>query len=653
MQSLSVSRSSTEPGGLVRLSPPGPSDDGFPMTAIASAAPPPLAAVLAELAGVTEDKRSPASYLRLAREVEERGAELGAPRRVAWLASFTTELFRPYLIVEAARRGVRIDPYFAAFGQIEQAILDDAGALYAARPELAIIAIRIEDTAPALADGFVGLAPPGARRLIDDHVARLEAAARALRQRSTARVLVWNQPPPRRLAAGLADPTLELAQSEMVGECNRALARRLAAISDVYVFDAHRVATELGTAAFYDAKLAHLARMPFTPRAQAALAAALARHAAALWRAPCKCLVLDIDNTLWGGVLGEDGLAGIALGGDYPGSAFTAFQRVVASYRDRGVLLALASKNNEADVAEAFAQHPGLVLRIDDFVARQIHWNDKAGSLRAIAAELNLGLDALAFFDDSPVERAWVRQQLPEVTVIDVPASPLGFGDALDASGAFDLVAITREDRERTRLYHSDQARQRLADATGSVDDFLRALAMRISIGAVAADTLPRVVQLLAKTNQFNTTTRRHGQAELEAMIARGAIALWMRVEDRFGDNGLVGVAIAVPEPGAAPAEPAAAFRIDAFLMSCRVLGRRAEHALLGSVARRARAAGTRQLIGEFIPTRKNAPAAGFYRDAGFAPVAGEPGCWRLALPQAPPDAAAAPGDLFEVLEVS
>src|SRR5262249_24539315 len=157
--------------------------------------------------------------------------------------------------------------------------------------------------------------------------------------------------PPRRVAAGLADPSLELTQAEMIAEHNRALAHRLSVISDVSVFDAHRVATELGTTAFYDARLAHLARMPFSPRAQAAIAARLARQAAALWRAPCKCLVLDLDNTLWGGVLGEDGIAGIALGEDYPGSAFAAFQRVIASYRDRGVLLALASKNNEADVA--------------------------------------------------------------------------------------------------------------------------------------------------------------------------------------------------------------------------------------------------------------------------------------------------------------
>jgi FkbH-like protein len=590
-----------------------------------------LDALLGQLDG------TPASYLRVAGELVAHAGALGPARRVAWLASFTTELLRPYLIVEGARRRLHLDPYFAPFGQIEQPILADGGALYAPAPDLVVIAIRVEDTEAALTDGWLGLAAADARRLVDEHVARLAAAARALRARTTARILVWNQPPLARLAAGLADATLEPSQADLIAGLNRDLARAIAQVSDAYVFDAHRLATELGTASFYDAKLGFLARMPFAARAQVAIAAATARQAAALWRPPKKCLVVDLDNTLWGGVIGEDGVGGIALGEDYPGSAFVAFQRRLLAYRDRGVLLAIASKNNPADVDEAFA-HPSMVVKLDDFVARQIHWNDKASSLRAIAAELNLGIDSLAFFDDNPVERDWVRGQLPEVTVIDVPKSPLGYVDALDGAAAFDLLAITAEDRERTRLYQHDQARARLADATGSVDDFLRALGQKITIGAVGAATLPRVVQLLGKTNQFNVTTRRHSQADLERMIAGGAIALWMRIEDRFGDNGLVGVAIAVP--------CGAEWDLDSFLMSCRVLGRRAEETLLGAIARRARSRGGAVLHGEFIPTKKNAPAASFFRDTGFAPVDGAPNRWRLALGEHPPS------PLFELIEV-
>jgi FkbH-like protein len=592
-----------------------------------------LASLLAELDG------APASYLRVAPKLADHAAELGPPRTIAWLASFTTELLGPYLTVEGARKQLHVTPYFAPFGQIEQPLLDAESALYQAKPELIVIAVRLEDTRPALVDGWLSLPAEHARALVDEHVARLASAVRAARARSKARILVWNQMPLARLAAGLADPTLAPSQSEMIVELNRALARAVGEVADAYVFDAHRLATELGTTQLYDAKLGFLARMPFSAKAQIAIAQATIRQARAMWRPPCKCLVVDLDNTLWGGVIGEDGVGGIKLGQDYPGSAFVAFQRRLLAYRDRGVLLAIASKNNPADVDEAFA-HASMVLKPDDFVARQIHWNDKGSSLRAIAAELNIGIDSLAFFDDNPVERDWVRREVPEVTVIDVPTSPLGYVDALDQSGAFDLLTITAEDRERTKLYQTDAARTRLAEAAGSVEDFLRQLGMRITIGAVGRETLPRVVQLLGKTNQFNVTTRRHSQADLEAMIAEGAIALWMRVEDRFGDNGLVGVAIARPRGEVC--------ELDSFLMSCRVLGRKAEAALLDSIVRRARARGARTLLGEFIPTKKNAPAKDFFANAGFTAVDGEPGRWRLPLVEDPP-----PPTLFELIEVS
>jgi FkbH-like protein len=310
---------------------------------------------------------------------------------------------------------------------------------------------------------------------------------------------------------------------------------------------------------------------------------------------------------------------------------YKAFQRAIAGYRDRGVLLAIASKNNEADVVEVFGSHPDLVLRLDDFAARQIHWNDKASSLRAIAAELNIGLDALALFDDSPVERAWVREQLPEVTVIDVPTDPTRYTAALDDSGAFDHLVITSEDRSRARLYQDDARRRDLERTAASPEDFLRTLGMRVTIGPVDAQTRTRVVQLLGKTNQFNVTTRRHSEAELEALLgSAGAVGLWMRVADRYGDNGLVGVAIAVPAEPAAPDT----YRLDSFVMSCRVLGRQVEHALLDAVCRRARAAGAHTLLGEFLPTRKNAVASRFFADTGFSPVEDRADWWTLDLRQ-------------------
>ena len=571
------------------------------------APPPTLTEILAGIDG------KPASYLAAARQLAQHAGDGLTPVRIFVLASFTFDLVTPYLVVEAARRGLAAQVATGPFGQLEQQVLEPGSQLYGFDASVIVIAARVEDLAPELVDGFLA-APPTAAAA---YVARIAQLCTSIRAHSAARIVVWNQPPPRRLVAGLADPALAPGQSFALAELDRQLAAACTAVPGVVMFDAARLATELGTRQWYDAKLQALARMPLSGAAQIAVGKQLARVIRALTHTPCKCLVLDLDNTLWGGVLGEDGLAGIALGEDHPGSAYKAFQRVVRGYRDRGVLLAIASKNNPGEVDELFASHRDMVLARDQFAAVQVHWNDKASSLRAIAAELQIGVDSLAFFDDNPVERAWVRAELPEVTVIDVPVDPLRYGDALDDSGAFDHLVITAEDRQRAAQYHREAARRELEQSATSVDEFLRALQMTAVIGKIDAATLPRVVQLLGKTNQFNVTTRRYSEPELAKLLAsEGAIGLWMRVADRYGDHGLVAVALAVR------AEPAR-YRLDSFLMSCRILGRQAEHALVRSVARRARENGASVLLGEFIPSKKNAPAARLFEDAGFAPLDG------------------------------
>jgi FkbH-like protein len=569
---------------------------------------------------------SPAGYLRTARELGRLRDGLGLVGvRASLVATFTIDVLSPYLMVEGARRGLYVTATVAPFNQLEQVLLDEGSAVYASQPQVIVVAVRIEDAARSLAAGFAGLSVSEVEAEVSSFVGRVGALLRGIRERSKAQVLLWNQLPPQRLAAGLADPSLSPSQSDVIADVNHRLARECSAVADAHVFDAHRVASEVGLSSWHDPKLWHLARVPFGATAQIAVARRLARQVAALFKPPCKCLVLDLDNTLWGGVLGEDGIGGIALGEDYPGSVFKEFQRTLRSYLERGVLLAIASKNNESDVLELFASHSDLVLRLEDFASRQIHWNDKASSLAAIAAELNIGTDALAFFDDSPVEREWVRSRMPEVTVIDVPAEPIHYAAALEAAGAFDTLLITEEDRQRNQQYRGEKRRRELADTSGSVEDFLRDLGMRVVIGEIDDKTLPRVVQLMAKTNQFNTTTRRHARADVQRMLESGAIGLWMRVEDRFGDNGLVGVAVCVPTEGGDMA-------IDTFLMSCRVLGRQVEHALLWALGQRAARRGARTLFGEFVPTKKNTPASRFFADCGFAPVTGREGWWSFDL---------------------
>lgn len=537
------------------------------------------------------------------------------------VGTFTLDVLQPYIAVEAARCGLEVNVTCAPYGQLEQSLLDPASALHATKPRVIAIAGQLEDLAPRLVFDFLRLSASEIEEEVAEVVGRLERLARAVRQHGASRILVWNQLAPSVRAAGLADLGLERSQASVVADLNQRLATACRAISGASIFDVARLAAEVGWSRWSDPRLRHWARVPYSTVAQIAIGKELARYLRAIERSPCKCLVLDLDNTLWGGVLGEDGLGGIALGESYPGNVFKEFQRILRTYRDRGILLAIASKNNEADVVEAFERHPDMVLRWDDFGARQIHWNDKATSLQAIAEELNIGIDSLAFFDDNPVERAWVAERLPEVCVIDVPKDPLGYVPALEAAGVFDALVVTQEDRDRAELYRTENVRKTLQSRTGTIEEFLRALEMRITIGEFDAATLPRIVQLLGKTNQFNLTTRRHDEAGLAGILETGGIGIWMRVADRFGDNGLVGVALAIPQDND--------YVLDTFLMSCRVLGRMAETTMLHALARRVRTRGARWLWGEFIPTRKNAPAAQFLPSHGFVPLDGR---WRLEL---------------------
>jgi FkbH-like protein len=328
-------------------------------------------------------------------------------------------------------------------------------------------------------------------------------------------------------------------------------------------------------------------------------------------------------------VLGECGIDGLQLGADYPGNAFLDFQRRVLALRDRGILLAAASKNNASDVEQALAEHPACLLKRGHFAAFEVHWEDKATSLRRIAQQLNLGLDSLVFFDDNPVEREWVRSQLPDVTVIEAPKSAMLYGQALEDSLAFDALCFTDEDRRRAELYRQESARSELLAEAASLDGFLRSLQMEVEVGPFDDVNLPRIVQLLAKTNQFNLTTRRHDRARLAELLEAGAIGVWARVRDRFGDNGLVAAAVAVETTQGV-------WSIDTFLMSCRVIGRSVETALLAVLERRVHERGGRELIGQYLPTSKNQPAADFYARHGYQPGATE-GHWHLRLDELRP----------------
>ena len=568
-------------------------------------------------------RASPADYLPLAREIESGAVPGLKPWKVSFLSSFTAEPIKPFVIVESACFGLGCELWFGPFNQFEQQVFDSQSDLYRQNSDVIVLALRLEEIAAGLVDRI-----PSKDEFESTAIsinARLKSLLSAIRSNSAARIVVWNFVPPAYLPGGLADCTLDLPQMLLVQRLNHMIAENCKGVADAYVFDLHRLVYECGMNATFDKRLYFLGRIPIGPEAQRQVGRRLARTFSALARPPKKCLVLDLDNTLWGGVVGEDGLGGIALGEDYPGNVFKAFQRYILTLRDRGVLLAIASKNNPEDAHEVFENHPDCVLKLSHFASAQIGWQHKVESIRTIAHELNIGTDALVFFDDNPAERELVRQAMPEVTVVDAPASPLGYCDAIEAAGVFDFLALSEEDRRRAALYEQDKERESLQRTAATLPDFLRSLDMRAVCGHVDDDTLPRVAQLLAKTNQFNTTTRRYSATQLQQISNSGGIALWLRLTDRFGDNGLVGVAIAV-------ADTKHQWRVDCLLLSCRVISRGAEYVLLRELSRLIRDRDGVELIGEFLPTPKNLPAKDVFAGGGFEALDGQGRKWRWNL---------------------
>jgi FkbH-like protein len=569
---------------------------------------------------------SSAAYQSLARSLESATANW-PEMRVAVLSTCTTEVLLSYLIVEGARRGLRLKFWFGPFGQVEQQVLDPQSGLFAFKPDVIWILARLEDWAERELLRFASLNDAARADWQATLIGRISSISEAVRRHTDASLL-WSNFAVPQSAGTVSAPGLFSARS-LSGFCNRlneALSHALASVHGAWIFDLADTISQCGSTRWADTRMALLARIPFSADALITLSRSLTRTLRALRLPPRKCLVLDLDNTLWGGVVGEVGTSGIKLGDSFPGNAHLALQKAALALRNRGVLLAIASKNNEAEALDALANHPDGVLRPGDFAAMEIHWEDKATSLRRIAKKLNIGTDALAFLDDNATEREWVRSQLPEVGVIEIPKSPVEYAAALDASELFDAPLVTGDDLLRAEMYQQQEQRRALQETSGSLDDFLLGLDMKVQVGAVNAETMDRVSQLISKTNQFNLTTRRHTSAQLAAMIEAGAVALWMRVSDRFGDNGLTGVIIGVPEASADT------WRIDTLLLSCRIIGRNIETGLLGILAREISQRGADTLIGEYLPTAKNELVKNFYAQHGFTSDDAEGHLWHRSL---------------------
>ena len=531
--------------------------------------------------------------------------------KLAILRSFTIEPIVPLLRAEAFAYGIDLEVHVGDFNTYVQDMLDGQSSLYRFAPNAVVLAVRTDQAAPELWRDFADLAPEVAQQAAVRVVRGYEEWITAFRKQSQAALIIHSLALPSSPSLGILDDQSDAGQFGLIRQINRELRRIAAGFHGVYSLDYEALVARHGSEHWHDERKWLTARLPIAAGYLLQMAREWMRFIVPLSGRVAKVLVVDLDNTVWGGIIGEDGMAGIKVGPEYPGAAYQALQRALLDLSRKGILLAICSKNNLDDAMEALEKHPGMLVRAKHFAASRIDWSDKSQNLREIAQELNVGIDALAFLDDNPFEREQVRVALPEITVIDLPRNPLEYASAVRNCAVFERLTLSAEDQQRTEMYAAQKQRAGAEQSFQSKEDFFRFLEQEAELEPVSDLTLARVAQLTQKTNQFNLTTRRYTEAQI-AEIAKqsGWYILSIRVRDRFGDHGLVGVAISHDEGDQC--------EVDTFLLSCRVIGRTVETALLAHLAESAAQRGRNRLVGRFLPTKKNAPARDFYPQHGF-----------------------------------
>lgn len=377
---------------------------------------------------------------------------------------------------------------------------------------------------------------------------------------------------------------------------------------NVRLLDIREFTRQYPTSETFDWKFWFISQMGMNPRLSKSFMEWFSRKLDEIALKRKKCLVLDLDNTLWGGVLGEDGIDGIKIGGDYPGKAFHYFQEALLELSKTGVLLTVCSKNNEEDVLEVWEKNPFMVLKKDSFATWRINWTDKATNIRELAEELNIGLDSFVFVDDNPTERELIRQTLPMVEVPEFPAQPyelpVFFRSIVERY--FRVYSVTKEDQKKTEQYKANAQRAQAQRSFVDFDSFLESLDIQMTVEAANEFNIPRIAQMTQKTNQFNLTTKRYTDADIRSFLANGWKIWCISVADRFGDNGITGAVLVNGDD------------IDSFLLSCRILGKGIEKAFLKYVLGLLKDSGLKSIWATYIPSAKNAQVRDFYDRCGM-----------------------------------
>ncbi|HET6413604.1 MAG TPA: HAD-IIIC family phosphatase [Anaeromyxobacter sp.] len=567
--------------------------------------------------------RSELDYLELLRKAKRLPPPTGQRLKLALLGDVSTQHLVPLLRALFASNGVEAEVYEAGFDTVELEALDPASGLYAFGADVVAIlqsSVKLKSIYFASQGDRSGFA--------HERATRVEEVWKAIRARSGAHIVQSTFVLPYERPFGNYGAEVPDTVVGMVSEVNREICLRARENPGVLINDLDYLAAWVGRRHFIDEKLWTLSKSLCALELLPDVAQNIVDIALAARGRVAKCVILDLDNTLWGGVVGDDGLEGIELGENDESGAFRSFQLFLRELSRRGIILAVCSKNEDAVARRVFREHPGMVLREEDIAVFVANWEDKATNIRRIRDKLNIGLDSMVFLDDNPFERNLVRQMVPEVIVPELPEDPGLFVRAISELNLFEAASRSALDAQRGALYRDQEKREAERSRFENLDEYLKSLETMARVARFEQPDLPRISQLLQRSNQFNLTTRRYSEAECAGMMRdlENCFPFSITVRDRFGDFGLINVVIL--------RRAGSALEVDTFLMSCRVLQRGVEQLAMNKVFELARRSGCEAVLGRYIPSAKNAMVKDFYQRFGFHQVATTPGAegtaWRL-----------------------
>lgn len=539
------------------------------------------------------------------------------------ISDFNIENLKGYL-----NNSGNIEARTAPYGQVIPSLLSDEKA------DFAVVWTRPESVVPSFENLMRFEQKAGGKELFEAILGEVHAFALSVKDAAkrfgfvlipTWTVPTWNR------GSGILDFKQNVGMASVLAQMNLKFAEILSDCPSVFFLNTSKWIEKAGTTAF-SPKLWYMGKIPFGPEVFKEAVQEIGAAVRAVRGEAKKLVLVDLDDTLWGGIVGDIGWSSLKIGGhDALGEAFVDFQKALKSLKQRGVLLGIVSKNEEKNVLEVFSKHSEMVLKLEDFAGWRINWEDKAKNIVDLVAELNLGLQSVVFIDDNPVERARVRDALPEVLVPEWPEDKMLYASTLARMNCFDTTFVTQEDASRTAMYVGERKRETERQKIGSLDEWLKTLELKVEVEALGHGNLQRVEQLLNKTNQMNLSTRRLSARELSKWATESQNRLWaFRVSDKFGDAGLTGIASVSVNGDEA--------KVVDFILSCRVMGRKIEETMLHIIVEHARKQGAKRVLAKYIPTEKNKPCLDFWKHSGFTQSSDHIYAWDSTKPYLCPD---------------